>query len=109
MRILAILVIVCPLLSVGCDSEKSDYDAGIAAYERRHYSAALYDFDKRANQGDPIAQFCLAFMYRNGKGVRTDENEAMYWYTESAKQDYAPAQNNLAALHFQKREIYSIA
>ena len=102
MRVLTIFVILCTLLCVGCNSDKFDYDAGVAAYERGHYSAALYDFDKRANQGDPIAQFCLAFMYRNGKGVRTDENEAMYWYTESAKQDYAPAQNNLAALHFQK-------
>ncbi len=102
MRILTIVVIVCTLLSIGCNSEKLDYDAGIAAYERGHYTAALYDFDKRANQGDPIAQFCLAFMYRNGKGVRADEDEAMYWYTESAKQGYAPAQNNLAALHFQK-------
>ena len=102
MRILAIFVIVCTLLSVGCEGEKSDYDAGIAAYKRGHYTAALYDFDKRANQGDPVAQFCLAFMYRNGKGVRANEDEAMYWYTESANQDYAPAQNNLAALHFQK-------
>lgn len=99
MRILAIVVLVCTLLSIGCRNEKSGYDAGIAAYERGHYAVALSNFESMAMKGDPVAQYRLAFMYRNGKGIRADEDEAMYWYTESAKQDYAPAQNNLAVMY----------
>ena len=41
MRIIAIFVLVCTLLCVGCTGDKSDYDAGIAAYERGHYAVAL--------------------------------------------------------------------
>ena len=39
----------------------SNYDAGIAAYKRGHYEMAMYDFEQRAVQGDPVAQFCLGF------------------------------------------------
>ena len=49
--------------------ESSNYDAGIAAYERGHYEMAMYDFEQRAMQGDPIAQFCLGYMSKHGKGV----------------------------------------
>lgn len=108
MRILTIFVIVSTLLKVGCNNEKSDYDAGIEAYKRGHYSAALYDFDKRANQGDPVAQFCLAFMYKNGKGLKADDKKAIEWYEKAAKQDYAPAQNNLAVMYFQLVETARI-
>ena len=100
MRILAILVIVCTLLSVGCNSEKSDYDAGIAAYKRGHYTTALYDFEKRANQGDPVAQFCLGYMFEEGKGVRADDEKAKKWYEKAADADYPPAMNNLAKMYY---------
>lgn len=100
MRILAIIVTACTLLSMGCNSEKSDYDAGIAAYERGHYTAALYDFDKRANQGDPVAQFCLGYMFKEGIGVRADNEKARKWYERAAAQDYTPAMNNLAKMYY---------
>lgn len=99
MRILAIVVIFCTLLSVGCNSEKPNYDAGIAAYERGHYTTALYDFEKRADQGDPVAQFCLGFMYKNGKGVRANDEKAKECYEKAADQGYAPAMNNLAKMY----------
>lgn len=38
----------------------SNYDAGIAAYERGHYEVALYDFEQRAMWGDPVVQFYLS-------------------------------------------------
>ena len=69
MRILAILVIVCTLLSVGCSSEKPNetpnYDAGIAAYKRGHYAVALSNFESRVmkDENDFVAQFCLGYMY----------------------------------------------
>ena len=100
MRILAIFAILCTLFCVGCNSEQSKYDAGIAAYKRGHYTAALYDFDKRANQGDPVAQFCLGYMFKEGIGVRTDDEEAREWYEKAADADYPPAMNNLAKMHY---------
>ena len=73
----------------------SNYDAGIAAYKRGHYKMAMYDFEQRAQQGDPVAQFCLAFMYKHGKGVGPDIQKAIEWYIKSAEQGYASAQNDL--------------
>ena len=104
MRILAVLVIICALLSVGCNSDKSDYDVGITAYERGHYRTALYDFEKRANQGDPVGQFGLGFMYEDGLGITKDIERAEELYKKSANHGYAPAQNNLAMMYYRRAE-----
>ena len=79
--------------------EYSNYDAGIAAYHRGHYEVAMYDFEQRAVQGDPIAQFCLGCMYKHGRGVKPDFEKAIAWYTKAAEQGYAPAQNDLGVMY----------
>ena len=84
--------------------EYSNYDAGIAAYERGHYEMAMYDFEQRAMQGDPIAQFCLGYMYKHGSGVPPNPYKAIKWYTKAAKQDYAPAQNDLGVMFLRRWE-----
>ena len=75
-------------------NESSNYDAGLAAYHRGHYEVAMYDFESRAIKGDPVAQFCLGFMYKHGKGVPHNREKAIAWYTKAAEQGYAPAQND---------------
>ena len=95
MRILAMLVILCVLFCTGCASKHLGYDAGIAAYKRGDYKVALYDFEPRAMAGDPVAQFCLGFMYTHGQGVGKDLQAARKWYGMAAKQGHPPAQNNL--------------
>ena len=84
--------------------EYPNYDAGIAAYKRGHYEMAIYDFEQRAVQGDPVAQFCLAFMYKHGKGGPPDPQKAIEWYTKAANQDYAPAQNDLGVMFLRRWE-----
>ena len=79
--------------------ESSNYDPGIAAYYRGHYEVAMYDFEQRAVQGDPIAQFCLACMYKHGKGVPPNPLKAIEWYTKAAEQDYTAAQNDLGVMY----------
>ena len=104
MRKLAIGVILYTLLGSGCTSEKSSCDPGIAAYKRGHYDVALYDFERRAIEGDRVAQFGLGFMYKHGRGVAKNPEKAEEWYRKSAEQDYAPAQNNLAVMYFRRVE-----
>ena len=90
---------------------QNDYDAGMAAYKRGHYRVAFSNFELRAMEGDPIAQFCLGFMYKNhGEITVTDRSltkverevksreEAIKWYTKAADQGYLPAQNNLGVV-----------
>ncbi len=76
----------------------SNYDAGIAAYERGHYEVALYDFEQRAmkGDGDRLAEFYLGYMYKHGKGVAQDLEKAVEWYTKAAKKKYFPAMNDFA-------------
>ena len=47
--------------------ESSNYDAGITAYNRGHFEIAMYDFERRAMNGEAVAQFCLGYMYKHGK------------------------------------------
>lgn len=76
----------------------SNYDAGIAAYERGHYEVALYDFEQRAmkGDGDRLAEFYLGYMYKHGKGVAQDLEKAVEWYRKAAERGYVPAINDYA-------------
>lgn len=55
---------------------------------------------QEAEQNNPNAQFNLALVYDEGKGVGQDKQKAAYWYTKAAEQGYLNAQNNLAAMYF---------
>ena len=50
---------------------------------------------REAEQGDADAQFNLALMYGNGRGVLQDYKEAVKWYRKAAEQGDAQAQFNL--------------
>ena len=85
--------------------ESSNYDPGIAAYYRGHCEMAMYDFEQRAVvHDDPVAQFCLGYMYKHGLGVPSDPQRAIEWYTKSAEQGYTPAQNDLGVMLLRRWE-----
>jgi len=52
-----------------------------------------------AEQGDPLAQNNLGFMYANGEGVPEDDVEAVRWYRLAAEQGNALAQSNLGVMY----------
>jgi TPR repeat protein len=55
---------------------------------------------KLAHSGNPEAQFSLGFAYDTGnEGLKVNTDEAIRWYTLSAQQGHAPAQNNLGVLY----------
>jgi TPR repeat protein len=54
-----------------------DFEDGAAAYNKGGFTMAATLFKKGAEQGDSAAQFNLAFMYDNGKGVLQDYAEAV--------------------------------
>lgn len=53
-----------------------------------------------AEQGDAKAEFDLARMYADGKGVRQDYVVAAAWCRKAAEQGYAKAQFNLGQMYF---------
>jgi len=54
----------------------------------------------KAEQGDSSAQYNLALMYSNGKGVPKDSKEGVKWYRLAAEQGVPDAQNNLGVLYY---------
>ena len=60
--------------------------------------AAATDFadtKKKAEAGNPMAQWLLGFIYSHGNGVPKDSAEAAKWFRKAADQGFARAQLNL--------------
>jgi len=52
-----------------------------------------------AKQGDADAQFNLALLYADGKGLPQDYERARYWHRQAARQGHAAAQYSPALMH----------
>src|SRR6266852_388292 len=75
------------------------FEDAFAAYNRADYATALKLFRQLADQGNPNAQFNIALMYKNGRGVPQDYAEAAKWFRLSADQGNASAQANLGNMY----------
>lgn len=73
-----------------------NFEDGLAAFERNDYATAFAKFTKAAEAGNTSAQFRLAIMYAQGKGVPEDDIKLMFWLTKAAKAGNAEAQYELA-------------
>lgn len=61
--------------------------------------ALANSYRSEAEAGSAIAQYNLANLYADGKGVPQDDDEAAKWYLASAEQDLPEAQYNLGVLY----------
>ena len=53
---------------------------------------------REAQEGDPDAQYNLAYLYENGKGIPKNEAKALELYQQAADQGHSSAQHNLDAM-----------
>lgn len=53
---------------------------------------------REAQEGDPDAQYELAYLYENGLGVPKNETKALELYQQAADQGHPAAQDNLEAM-----------
>jgi len=83
----------------GNNSGGDSVQKGRLAYEKGDYVTALQIFTPLAERGDLVAQFSLAKMYREGKGVSKDYKAAVKWFNLSAKQGNALAQYHLGVAY----------
>ena len=65
-------------------SSAADFDAGVRAYQRGNYAAALTEFRALAEQGVPEAQFNLGRMYHQGEGLAQNFRHARFWFLQAA-------------------------
>jgi TPR repeat protein len=94
----ALFVLIIVLSSVA-PGAAGPLDDGIAAYHAADYASALRLIRPFAEQGVPRAEYNLAVMYDEGRGVPQDFVEAIYWYRKAADQDYSDAQFNLGLMY----------
>jgi hypothetical protein len=58
--------------------------------------AATY-YQQAAEQGEPVAMYYLALLYRDGRGVTKNDYQSNQWLLQSAQRQYAPARQLLNA------------
>src|SRR3954447_4846469 len=75
--------------------------AGIEAWQRADYSAAVAIWRPLAENGDADAAFNLGQAYRLGRGVPTNLSAAKTWFERAARQNHVDAQTTLGLLLFQ--------
>jgi len=79
------------------------YQSALGFYNKNFFIQARQDFLKAAQQGHAQAQFRLAKMFYDGKGVDDNNNystEAATWYRKAAEQGHIESQYFLGALYF---------
>ena len=75
--------------------------AGIEAWQRADYSAAVAVWKPLAERGDADAQFNLGQAYRLGRGVDINLSVAETWFKRAAASGHMDAQTTLGLLLFQ--------
>ncbi|RXZ65522.1 SPOR domain-containing protein [Pelagerythrobacter rhizovicinus] len=79
----------------------ADVKAGVDAWSRGDYAAAVREWREPAAQGNPDAQFNMAQAYRLGRGVERDQQQAEAFYARAAAQGHIKAADNYGLMLFQ--------
>ncbi len=87
------------LLTCLASGSYANYSAGLNAFEKKDYKSAFSAWHPLANKGNINAQFNLAWMYEEGKGVVKDYQQAIIWYTKAAQQGDVKSQTNLGVIY----------
>jgi TPR repeat protein len=96
-----VLVTAALLLALAPPVSAQSVKAGIEAWQRADYSAAVAIWRPLAEKGDADAAFNLGQAYRLGRGVPTNLSIAKTWFERAARQNHVDAQTTLGLLLFQ--------
>jgi len=80
------IIVLLGLLAVAVvPAGAQDIDKGKEAAWRGDYAAARAEWRPLAEQGNVEAQYSLASLYRDGRGVPRDDEQAAAWYLRAAE------------------------
>ena len=80
----------------------ADVKAGVDAWSRGDFPAAVHEWQPLADKGDADAQFNLGQAYKLGRGVPQDLTRAEMLYAKAAAQGHMQAGDNYGLLLFQR-------
>ena len=104
-NLIANAIIVITVLSLAACTEKtedSNQAKTVISTVSEDEIAQLPQLQREAQEGDPDAQYTLAYMYENGLGVPKNEAKALELYQQAADQGHSAAQANLDAMNKSK-------
>lgn len=93
--------VVLALLACVAAPALADVKAGVDAWSRGDYTAAVREWEGPANAGDPDAMFNLAQAYRLGRGVPLDAMKAEALYAKAAATGHLQAADTYGLMMFQ--------
>jgi len=105
MRKLLMAAIAACLLVFAAPGSAQDFESGELAFHQGNYEVALSDLRPLAKRNDPIAQFNLGGMYREGLGVSQDNAEAAKWFLRAAIAGHAMAQHNIGIMYLEGKGV----
>jgi TPR repeat protein len=88
------------LCAVAAPAPAQNVQAGIQAWQRADYSAAVAIWRPLAEKGDADAAFNLGQAYRLGRGVPTNIAAATTWFQRAAAKGHVDAETTLGLLLF---------
>lgn len=95
-----IAVLLAALMASAVPAHAQTVKAGIEAWQKADYSAAVGIWRPLAEAGDPDAAFNLGQAYRLGRGVSLDLAAAQTWFERAARKGHLDAQTTLGLLLF---------
>jgi len=98
-----VIWIAALLLALFSALAKADVAAGIAAYQRGDFVAALAEFRAAARRDDMLALNYLGIMNAEGLGTLRDDYQAADMFFKAAILGYPEAMANLARMHSEGR------
>lgn len=93
------LVLVSCLIFIHSPNLQASIDNALDAVQKGDFLFAFKEFKSLAEQGDREAQYNLAFLYKQGKGVMEDKGKAAEWFRKAADQGLADAQYQLGNMY----------
>jgi len=89
------LALPCFILASAPMAFANPMATGMAAYISGDYQRAIREWRPLAESGNPIAQYHMGVIYRDGRGVDIDLAEAIRWWKRAANNGHAKAQYEL--------------
>ncbi len=93
---------ILPVLALLATPALADVKAGVDAWTKGDFTAAVQQWQEAAGRGDPDAQFNLAQAYKLGRGVKQDAAKAEELFGKAAAQGHIQASDNYGLLLFQR-------
>ena len=84
----------------GAPAMAGPYEDGLAAYNERFYAKAAELWQPLAEKGNAAAQYHLATLYAEGKGVEKNDATAFKWFMRAAELGDAAAQYDVGTSYF---------